>query len=80
MPGVRGVAVFGVPHERLGQEVVAAVVADDGVTADAVLADAEQNVARHEHPREAVLLDAFPLGPSGKVLQRELARLWADTP
>lgn len=78
MPGVRSVAVFGVPHERLGQEVVVAVVADDGVTADAVLAYAEQNIARHKHPREAVLVDTFPLGPSGKVLKRELARRWGD--
>jgi long-chain acyl-CoA synthetase len=78
MPGVRSVAVFGVPHERLGQEIVAAIVADAGLTAEAVLAYGEEHIARHKHPRQVVLVDALPLGPSGKVLKRELAQAWAD--
>ncbi|CAN5445119.1 long-chain fatty acid--CoA ligase [soil metagenome] len=78
MPGVQSVAVFGIPDERNGQEIVAAVVAQPGSDLDdeAVLAYARERIAAHKYPRRVVLLDALPLGPSGKVLKRELSRIY----
>ncbi len=75
MPGVRCVAVFGVPDDRLGQEVVVAIIGD--VTPESVLAYAKTHIATHKYPRRAIVLESFPIGPSGKVLKRELAQKYA---
>jgi long-chain acyl-CoA synthetase len=73
-PGVREVAVFGVPHDYYGEEVVAAVRLDDGATpdADALTAHAATRLAHHEVPRAFVFIDAIPASATGKVDRRGL--------
>lgn len=73
-PDVTMAAVFGVPHDLHGQEIAAAVVLGDGATTTPeelvhFVADA---IAAYKYPRVVHVLDALPLGPSGKVLKREL--------
>lgn len=77
-PGVARCAVLGVPHAAHGQEVVAAVVAEPGFELDTseVIAYVRDRIAFFKHPREVVIVDALPLGPTGKVLKRELAALF----
>jgi len=73
-PGVREVAVIGAPDDRLGQRVVACVVADEGVTAeqlDAFCLDSDR-LARFKRPREYRLVSELPKSPSGKILRRML--------
>ena len=67
-------AVFGVAHELHGQEIEAAVVLRDGATAtpDELVAFVADEIAAYKYPRVVHVLDALPLGPSGKVLKREL--------
>ncbi|GLF92737.1 long-chain-fatty-acid--CoA ligase [Streptomyces yaizuensis] len=77
-PAVAQVAVVGVPHERHGQEVCAVVVPRPGAVADAdlaagIIAWARERVAAYKYPRRVEFVASFPLGPSGKVLKRELA-------
>jgi len=73
-PGVAQCAVFGVAHELHGQEVAAAVVvrADAEVDPDEVIAFLRERIASYKYPRRVEIVDALPLGPSGKVLKREL--------
>ncbi len=71
-PGVREVAVVGVPDERLGEEVVAVVVAD--APGHELKAFAQERLAAYKYPRLVVLVDELPHGPSGKILRRELDR------
>jgi 2-furoate---CoA ligase len=73
-PGVREVAVVGAPDERLGQRVVACVVADDGVTAEDLDAYclASGALARFKRPREYRFVAELPKSPSGKILRRML--------
>jgi 2-furoate---CoA ligase len=73
-PGVREVAVIGVPDDRWGQRVVACVVAEEGVTAadlDAFCLAAD-DLARFKRPREYRFVPALPKSPSGKILRRML--------
>jgi 2-furoate---CoA ligase len=73
-PGVRDVAVFASPDDRLGQTVVAAVVADPGVDAeqlDAFCLDTD-DLARYMRPRQYRFVDELPKSPSGKILRRLL--------
>ncbi|WP_025158554.1 long-chain-fatty-acid--CoA ligase [Leifsonia aquatica] len=73
-PAVAMVAVFGVAHDTHGQEVMAAVTLMPGTetTGDELVAFAQEHVAAYKFPRRVEILEALPLGPSGKVLKREL--------
>nr|BFF27874.1 hypothetical protein GCM10025732_58390 [Glycomyces mayteni] len=77
-PAVSIAAVFGVPHETHGQEVHAAVVPAEGREVDAaeVVAFMKEKVAAYKYPRVVHVVEAFPLGASGKVLKRELVRTY----
>ncbi len=71
---VLSVAVYGVPHEKHGQEVAAAVVLITGavVTEDELRDFAAAELAAYKYPRIIELVAEFPTGPSGKILKREL--------
>jgi fatty-acyl-CoA synthase len=73
-PGVHEVAVVGAPDDRLGQRVVACVVADDGVTAESLDAFClgSERLARFKRPREYRFLQELPKSASGKILRRFL--------
>jgi long-chain acyl-CoA synthetase len=79
-PGVVQVAVIGAPDDHYGEEVVAMVVLAEGADhTPAALRDyAKEHLGKHKYPRHVVLTDSFPLGPSGKVLKREIVRLLGE--
>jgi long-chain acyl-CoA synthetase len=74
-PAVREVAVIGVPHESLGEEVAAAVALKEGAeaTPDELRAYVKQRVAAYKYPRVVWLVDELPKGPTGKILKREIS-------
>ena len=69
-PGVREAAVVGVPHDELGQQIVAYVVADGPSEADLIDFVARQ-LSVHKRPRQVHLLDELPRNAMGK-LQKHL--------
>lgn len=76
-PSVSHVAVIGLPHELHGEEVCAVLVPSPGTEPDAELSQeiiryAKERLAAYKYPRIVRFVDSFPLGPSGKVLKREL--------
>ena len=71
-PGVGQVAVIGLPDPRSGEEVCAVVIKDGEVTEEEIIAYGKEHLAAYKYPRRVIFVDAFPLGPSGKVLKREL--------
>jgi long-chain acyl-CoA synthetase len=68
------VAVVGIPHPTLGEEVAALVVARPGAAPepDALRSYARERVAAYKYPREVLVVDALPKGPTGKILKREI--------
>src|ERR1700712_3425774 len=77
-PAVSMVAVYGVPHETHGQEIVASVVLASGasVTPDELSEFVREDVAAYKYPRHIEIVEELPLGPSGKILKRELVAVW----
>jgi long-chain acyl-CoA synthetase len=74
-PAVHEAAVFGVPHERLGEEVAAVVVRRPGVpvTVEEVQEHVGARLAGFKVPsRVEIWTDPLPRNPAGKVLKRDL--------
>jgi long-chain acyl-CoA synthetase len=73
-PAVSEAAVVGVPDEKMGEEVGAAVVLKGGEDAseDDVRDFVKQRVAAYKYPRRVWFLDELPKGPTGKILKRDI--------
>jgi long-chain acyl-CoA synthetase len=73
-PDVLAVAVIGIPHAELGEEIAAAIVLKAGAhaTPDELREFVKERIAAYKYPREVWLVDALPLGPTGKILKREI--------
>lgn len=77
-PGVRDVAVVGLPDDVYGQRVVAAVVPEDGlaVDADRLSEFGRSQLASFKVPVDFITVDRIPLkATTGKVDRREVAEL-----
>jgi long-chain acyl-CoA synthetase len=73
-PDVAEVAVVGIAHDSLGEEIGAAVALKPGAVATPaeLQAFAKERVAAYKYPRHVWLVDALPKGPTGKILRREV--------
>ena len=80
-PAVLEAAVFGIPDERYGEQVHAAVVLKQGHTArpDDLVAHCHQAIAGYKCPKTITIhAEPLPKSGAGKILKRELrAKYWA---
>lgn len=70
------VAVIGVPHEELGEDVKAVVVLKDGrsVCENELIAWTKEHVASYKYPRCIDFVNALPMTATGKILKKELRK------
>ncbi len=75
-PAVAQAVAFAVPHPKLGEEIGAAVVLEDGaeLTQRALGEFAAERLAAYKVPRVISFVEAIPKGPSGKLKRVGLAR------
>lgn len=68
------VAVIGVPHEKLGEEVKAYIVLNRGaeLTEEDFIDWCKEQFAANKYPRLVEFCDELPIGATGKILKREL--------
>ena len=73
-PDVSLVAVVGVPHLEHGEEIKAVVVPRPGrvIEPGSLRAWAREQMAAYKYPRIVEVRNSLPLGPTGKILKREL--------
>jgi long-chain acyl-CoA synthetase len=73
-PSIAEAAVIGKPDDKLGEEVVAVITLKAGasVTPEEVIAYSKERLAAYKYPREVRIVDALPMGPTGKILKKEL--------
>jgi long-chain acyl-CoA synthetase len=78
-PAVQQVAVIGIPDPVHGEEICAVVVPDPGgITADELIEWSREKLGKHKYPRHVRFVESLPLGPSHKVLKRELRRTFSQ--
>ena len=73
-PDVEDCAVIGLPDERTGEEVVAAVVLREGATLDAesIRSLARESLTPYKVPKRVVAVDDLPRSLIGKVIRRQV--------
>ncbi|RYD59692.1 MAG: hypothetical protein EOP60_01625 [Sphingomonadales bacterium] len=79
-PSIAEVAVYGVPHPRWGEAVVAAVRLKPGATLDrdALQALMAERLGRHMLPKRIDVVDAFPRNGTGKIMKHVMRRAAAE--
>ena len=71
-PAVAEAAMFGLPHDVLGQDVAAAVVLRAPADERELQSFVRERLAEHKTPHRVFFVDRLPRNASGKVLKREL--------
>jgi long-chain acyl-CoA synthetase len=68
------VAVVGIPHEEMGEDVKAFVVLKPGITVgeNELIAWTKERIAHYKYPRHIEFIAALPVNATGKILKREL--------
>ncbi|MGN6474938.1 MAG: class I adenylate-forming enzyme family protein [Mycobacteriales bacterium] len=77
--GVAGVAVFGIPDERLGERVGALVELQTDVTVDALAAACRDQLADYKVPERWGIVDKLPRNAMGKVVRTGLVDLLEES-
>ena len=74
-PAVQQVVTFAMPHDKLGEEVAAAIVLREGqeATEREIRSFASERLANFKVPRKVLFLDEIPKGPTGKIQRIGLA-------
>ncbi len=77
-PAIVDCAVFGVPDERLGEQLKAVVELREPVTPEALQAFVRERLADYKVPASFEVVDELPRNPNGKVMKRWLRdQAWA---
>ncbi len=76
-PGIKEVAVIGLPDPRRGESPAAFVSVNEGVALDenALRHFVREKLADYKVPRQIVVLPALPRNPTGKILKNALRQL-----
>jgi acyl-CoA synthetase (AMP-forming)/AMP-acid ligase II len=77
-PDVFRAAVFGVPDEKWGERVIAAIVPKDGMhpVAEDIRTFTKEHLAGYKVPREIIVMDQLPESGTGKVQKNELKKIY----
>ncbi|HET9693798.1 MAG TPA: AMP-binding protein, partial [Steroidobacteraceae bacterium] len=76
-PAVREVAIVGVASERWGETPLAVVVAAGSIPAGELVEWTNARVGRQQRIAGVVFVEELPRNPNGKILKRELRKLYA---
>ncbi|MCE2892843.1 MAG: long-chain fatty acid--CoA ligase [Flammeovirgaceae bacterium] len=70
------VAVIGIPHEEMGEEIKAYVVLkqDKKVSEHELIEWTKEHIASYKYPRHIEFLSALPMSATGKILKKELRK------
>jgi acyl-CoA synthetase (AMP-forming)/AMP-acid ligase II len=72
--------VVGVPDEKWGEAVQAVVIKEAGsqISEEEIIQYCKGRLAKYEVPKSVDFVDSYPVGPTGKVLRKELKARYAN--
>lgn len=78
IPEIAEGAVIGLPHPRWIEAVTAVIVLKEGQTLEeeTVVAHCSEHLAHFKVPKRVIFSEALPKNPSGKVLKRDLRKMY----
>jgi long-chain acyl-CoA synthetase len=78
-PAVVAAATIGVPDQLYGEEVAAFIVLKEGnqATEEELIAHCQSELADYKCPKTVRIVKDIPKGPTGKLLKRELAKIYS---
>jgi len=82
IPDILEVAVFGVPHKDLGEEVAAVILLKEGaqIDASAIKEFVKERVAPYKYPRIIkIVKEPLPKSGSGKILKKEIRKQYSSS-
>jgi len=78
VPGVKDIAIIGVPHPDFGEAVVAVLTVEGGLfVMEALERVAQEKLARFKQPKAVHVVDEFPRNAMGKILKNVLRDRYA---
>lgn len=77
-PAVSSAAVIGIPDELYGEEVAAFIVLKEGaeLSEEELTYYCREHLADYKCPKKIYFVEDIPKGPTGKLLKRELAKMF----
>jgi len=77
-PAVQSAAVIGVSDKLYGEEVAAFIVLKEGANAteEEIITFCRERLADYKCPKKVYFVEDIPKGPTGKLLKRELAKMF----
>jgi len=77
IPGVRECCVFGVPDDYWGERVEVAVVGNGDIDDDSIMQTVKMKLGSVRTPKSVHFVDELPRNAVGKVVRRDLAKIFA---
>jgi fatty-acyl-CoA synthase len=79
-PKIKEAAVFGIPDEKWGESVCAAVILKENatLTEEEIIDYCKGNLASYKKPSKVRLFKSFPLSTSGKVLKHRVKEVFLE--
>ena len=80
LEGVVESAVVGIPDEKWGEKIVAAILttADADLTSEKIQAHCTQHLHKWKSPKTLIFVDEIPKNTMGKILKEEVKKLFLD--
>jgi acyl-CoA synthetase (AMP-forming)/AMP-acid ligase II len=80
-PAVLESAVIGIPDPEWGESVKAVVVLKPGMSAteQEIIDEAKRHLASYQKPKSVSFVESLPKAPTGKILKRELRKLYGGS-
>lgn len=76
-PKIKEAAVFGIPDEKWGESVCAAIILKENerITEEEIISYCKENLAAYKKPRTVRFVESLPRNPLGKVRKDELKKM-----
>lgn len=71
-PNVGEVAVIGIPDKIVGEDIYAVLQLKEPIDEDALLSFCSNKLSAYKLPKQIIIVNELPKGPSGKILKRVL--------